>query len=48
MINYMKQGYHEISVDLGQFASGIYLYKLQTSATGRQPFVKSKKMVLLK
>ena len=43
-----ETGYHEVSADFGQFASGIYLYKLQTSSSGRQPFVEIKKMVLLK
>ena len=41
-------GYHEVTFDGSQFASGTYLYRLQTSSAGKQPFVEIKKMILIK
>jgi hypothetical protein len=41
-------GFYEVNFDGSQLASGIYLYKLQTSSSGRQPFVEIKKMLLIK
>jgi hypothetical protein len=41
-------GYYEVNFDGSQLASGIYLYELQTSSSGRQPFIEIKKMMLIK
>ena len=43
-----EAGYHEIMFDGSQLASGVYLYKLQTTPSGRQPFIEVKKMILIK
>ena len=43
-----EAGYHEVNFNGSQLASGIYLYTLQTSSSGRQPFVEIKKMLLIK
>ncbi len=43
-----EAGYHEVSIDFGHLASGIYLYKLQTDFSGRQSFTETKKMMLIK
>jgi hypothetical protein len=43
-----EAGYHEVTFNGSQLASGIYLFKLQTNSEGRQPFVEVKKMMLIK
>ena len=43
-----EAGYHQVSIDFGHLASGIYLYKLQINFSGRQSFSETKKMILLK
>ncbi|MCG6912832.1 T9SS type A sorting domain-containing protein, partial [bacterium BMS3Abin03] len=45
---FFEAGYHHVSVDFGNFSSGIYLYKLQTEFSDSQSFTKTKKMILLK
>ena len=41
-------GYHEVTFDGSKLASGTYLYRLQTSSAGKEPFVEIKKMILMK
>ncbi|MBE0551311.1 MAG: hypothetical protein IH619_02885, partial [Ignavibacterium sp.] len=43
-----EAGYHQVSVDFGHLASGVYLYKLQINFSGRQSFTETKKMMLMK
>ena len=43
-----EAGFHEVTFDGNKLASGVYLYKLQTTSSGRQPFNEVKKMILLK
>ncbi len=43
-----ESGFHEVSFNFNQLASGIYLYKLQANSSGRQSFIRTKKMILLK
>ena len=43
-----EAGYHEVTLNGSQLASGIYLFNLQTNSDGRQPFVEVKKMTLIK
>jgi hypothetical protein len=39
----MESGYHEVNFDASRFASGVYLYQLQTG-----DFISTKKMILIK
>ncbi|HCY75161.1 MAG TPA: hypothetical protein DHV28_04515 [Ignavibacteriales bacterium] len=43
-----EAGYHQVSIDFGNLASGIYFYKLQINFSGKQSFTETKKMMLMK
>ena len=43
---FMKAGYHEISFDASQLASGVYIYRLSAVGKNGTPFFDSKKMIL--
>jgi hypothetical protein len=41
-------GYHEVAFNGSQLASGIYLYKLETSSAGSKQYIETKKMLMIK
>ena len=46
----LKAGYHEVDLNISNYSSGIYFYRIQATPNGGQAgaFVETKKMILLK